>query len=117
MDLAGSGGAALRAAILGRCPELAAHGRAHTRVRQDDGQLEGHLLDEWIANAQDSGLTPLAAFARGLTADYEAVRNGLTLPYSSGAVEGNVNRIKTLKSQMHGRANVDLLRLRVLKAT
>jgi transposase len=38
----------------------------------------------------------------------------LSLPYSSGAVEGNVNRIKMLKRQMYGRANLDLLRKRVL---
>jgi transposase len=105
-----------RAAILGRCPELAAlagHVRAFAKMMAN---LEGHLLDEWIADAHASGLAPLAAFARGLAADYEAVRNGLTLPHSSGAVEGNVNRIKMLKRQMYGRANFDLLRLRVLKA-
>ncbi|WP_433087495.1 hypothetical protein ACQP1P_16225 [Dactylosporangium sp. CA-052675] len=40
---------------------------------------------------------------------------GLTLPFSSGPVEGNVNRI-ILKRQMYGRANFDLLRKRVLLA-
>jgi hypothetical protein len=40
----------------------------------------------------------------------------LTLPYSSGAVEGTVNRIKMLKRQMYGRAKFDLLRKRVLLA-
>jgi transposase len=44
------------------------------------------------------------------------VRNGLTLPHSSGPVEGNINRIKMLKRQMYGRANFDLLRIRVLYA-
>jgi transposase len=34
--------------------------------------------------------------------DWAAVTAGLTLPYSSGAVEGHVNRIKMLKRQMHG---------------
>jgi transposase len=42
------------------------------------------------------------------------VANGLTLPYSSGPVEGNVNRLKMLKRQMYGRAKFDLLRKRVL---
>jgi transposase len=102
--------------ILGRCPELqalAGHVRAFAKMMAN---LDGHLLDEWIADACDSGLAPLAGYARGLTADYDAVRNGLSLPYSSGAVEGNVNRIKMLKRQMYGRANFDLLRIRVLKA-
>ena len=54
-------------------------------------------------------------FAAGLKRDYDAVRNGLTLSYSSGAVEGNV-KIKMLKRQMFGRAKLDLLRKRVLLA-
>ena len=41
---------------------------------------------------------------------------GLTLPYSSGAAEGNVNRIKMIKRQMYGRAGLSLLRKRVLLA-
>jgi transposase len=52
-----------------------------------------------------SGITALAA-----------VLNGLTLPHNSGAVEGNVNRIKMIKRQMYGRANFDLLRKRTLHA-
>jgi transposase len=48
--------------------------------------------------------------------DHDAVRNGFTLPHSSGAVEGHVNRIKMIKRQMYGRANLDLLRKRVLLA-
>ena len=48
--------------------------------------------------------------------DYDAVRAGLTLEYSSDRVEGTVNKIKMLKRQMFGRANFDLLRTRVLHA-
>jgi hypothetical protein len=40
----------------------------------------------------------------------------MTLPFSSGAAEKQVNRIKTLKRQMFGRAGVDLLRKRILLA-
>src|SRR5260370_8610017 len=39
----------------------------------------------------------------------DAVRNGLTLPWSSGVVEGTVNRIKMIKRQMYGRAGFPLL--------
>ena len=39
---------------------------------------------------------------------------GLTLPHSPAAVEGNVNRIKMIKRQMHGRAGFALLRKRVI---
>jgi hypothetical protein len=43
-----------------------------------------------------------------------AVTVGLTLPWSSGPVEGNVNPIKTIKRQMYGRAGLGLLRKRIL---
>jgi transposase len=59
----------------------------------------------------------LRSFATGLCRDLDAVNAGLTLPYSSGPVEGTVNRIKMIKRQMFGRANFDLLRKRVLLAT
>jgi transposase len=49
-----------------------------------------------------------------VASDLDAVTAGLSLPFSSGPVEGNVNRIKMLKRQMYGRAIVDLLRKRVL---
>jgi transposase len=57
-------------------------------------------------------ITPQSAAS--FVTDHAAVRNGLTLPHSSGAVEGHVNRIKMLKRQMYGRAGFDLLRKRIL---
>lgn len=59
---------------------------------------------------------PLHSFVNGVRSDQLAVSAGLTLPFSSGAVEGQVNRIKMLKRQMFGRAGLDLLRKRVLLA-
>ncbi|MBG0566961.1 transposase, partial [Actinoplanes aureus] len=56
------------------------------------------------------------SFTAGLRRDHDAVVNGLTMPYSSGVVEGHVNRIKMIKRQMYGRANLDLLRKRILLA-
>lgn len=41
---------------------------------------------------------------------------GLTTDWSSGPVEGAVNRIKMLKRQMFGHAGFELLRKRVLPA-
>jgi transposase len=75
---------------------------------------QGQHLDDWIAAVRADDLPHLQSFATGLTQDYDAVLNGLTLEHSSGAVEGNVNRIKVLKRQMYGRAGFDLLRKRVL---
>ena len=72
--------------------------------------------EKWIWIWPLSDLPDLHSFATGLKRDYAAVRNGLTLPHSSGAVEGNVNKLKGLKRQMFGRAKLDLLRKRVLLA-
>lgn len=71
-------------------------------------------LSAWLAAAEASGEPAIRSFVAGLRRDIDAVTAGLTLPHSSGAVEGHVNRIKMLKRQMYGRANLDLLRKRVL---
>lgn len=71
-------------------------------------------LSAWLAAADASGEPAIRSFVAGLRRDIDAVTAGLTLPHSSGAVEGHVNRIKMLKRQMYGRANLDLLRKRIL---
>jgi transposase len=70
----------------------------------------GEHLPAWIAAVERDDLPHLHSFVRGIRRDQPAVFNGLTLPYSSGAVEGNICRVKALKRQMNGRANLDLLR-------
>jgi transposase len=70
-------------------------------------------LGPWLAEAADS---ELSAFAQGLRQDEAAVRAALTLPWSSGAVEGNVTRLRLIKRQGYGRAGFDLLRARILHA-
>jgi transposase len=71
-------------------------------------------LDTWLQDAESSGLASFASFARGIQTDRTAVNNGLTLPWSTGPVEGHVTRVKLLKRQGYGRAKTDLLRRRVL---
>ncbi|WP_256370851.1 transposase [Micromonospora sp. KC721] len=68
----------------------------------------------WIDRARHAGYAELRGFAAGLASDRDAVVAGLAQLWSSGPVEGQVNRIKTIKRQMYGRANLDLLRKRVL---
>ncbi|WP_243740561.1 ISL3 family transposase [Streptomyces sp. 8K308] len=100
--------------ILTRCPELAdlrMHIQGFARMMK---HLDGHLLPRWIKAAEGSELPPLHGFARNLNKDFDAVTAGLTLPYSSGMVEGHVNRVKFLKRQGYGRASFDLLRRRIL---
>lgn len=77
--------------------------------RRGEQDLEG-----WLTQAQASDLPELRSFANGIRRDQQAVTAGLTLPYSSATVEGNVTKIKMLKRQMYGRASFPLLRKRVI---
>ena len=74
----------------------------------------GDRLQDWITDVASTDAPPLRSFANGLRHDLDAVTAGLTTDYSSGAVEGTVNRIKTIKRQMYGRASFDLLRKRII---
>ncbi|MGW1553043.1 ISL3 family transposase [Streptomyces sp. NPDC002346] len=74
----------------------------------------GHLLLEWIRQAEQDAPKPMQGFASFLRQDLDAVTAGLTLLWSSGVVEGHVNRVKTLKRAMYGRASFELLRARIL---
>jgi transposase len=72
---------------------------------------------DWIDKARGATMPiELTTFARGLLQDEQAVRAALTSEWSNGQLEGQVNRLKTLKRQMYGRANFDLLRRRYLLA-
>ncbi len=74
-----------------------------------------HLaFDVWLADVRLDGQRELRTLAGGLRRDRAAVLAALTTTHTSGAVEGNVTRIKLLKRQMYGRANFDLLRRRIL---
>lgn len=75
---------------------------------------DGHALDPWLAQAETSGLAVFSSCAKGLRQDYAAVAAALREPYSNGPTEGTVTRLKLVKRQMYGRANLDLLRQRVL---
>ena len=103
------------AAATDQCPhldDLARHVRSFAQImarRQGLTELEG-----WLAGAEASDLPQLRSFARGIRRDQQAVTAGLSLPYSSAALEGNVNKIKLIKRQCYGRAGFPLLRKRVI---
>ncbi|HEX3305199.1 MAG TPA: ISL3 family transposase, partial [Streptosporangiaceae bacterium] len=76
----------------------------------------GQELPAWLEAVEAGDLPELRSLAAGMRRDLAAVINGLTLEHSSGAVEGNVTRVKRLKRDGYGRANFDLLRARILVA-
>jgi transposase len=88
------------------------------RLAQQFGNLirqhQSDQLDLWLEACAQSGVGNLQTFAEGIRRDYEAVSACLKTSYSNGQTEGQVNRLKCLKRQMYGRANLDLLRIRLL---
>jgi transposase len=73
-------------------------------------------LDGWLARATTSAGAAWPRFAHGLRDDYAAVKAGVTVPWSHGPVAGHINRLKLLKRQRVGRAHLDLLGRRFVRA-
>jgi transposase len=89
-------------------------------LAQDFAQLvrlrQPAQFDLWLERAATSSVRPIQRFAKGLGDDYAAIKAGITLPWSNGPVEGQINRLKMLKRQMFGRARFDLLSRRFVLA-
>ncbi len=77
-------------------------------------QKKSEKLDSWLNQAYNSVLSPFNRFAKSLIEDYQAVKAAVTMRWSNGQVEGQINRLKMLKRQMYGRAKLDLLTRRFL---
>jgi transposase len=73
-------------------------------------------LESWLKAASESGILAMQNFAAGIQKDKAAITAAITLEWSNGQVEGQVNRLKLRKRQLYGRANFDLLRHYVLNA-
>ena len=71
-------------------------------------------LDAWLIDARASGIYAMQRFAKTICQDLEVVRNAMSEPWSNGPTEGQINRLKTLKRAMYGRAGVELLRARMM---
>ncbi|MFJ6405965.1 ISL3 family transposase [Streptomyces hydrogenans] len=100
--------------VLARCPELetaAGHVRDFGEILTD---RLGATLPTWIHAVDASQLPGLTGFALHLLRDLHAVTADLTLDWSSGNIEGTVNRIKKIKRQLYGRAGFELLRKMIL---
>ncbi|MGI4744853.1 MAG: transposase [Janthinobacterium lividum] len=71
-------------------------------------------LDGWMSDAASSGIHAMRQFAVTLRRDLVAVRNAVSGSWGNGQTEGQINRLKTLKRAMYGRAGTELLRVRML---
>jgi transposase len=79
--------------------------------------VRDRLADEfetWLCQAENCIAPNMRSFAAGLRRDHNAVKMALSHPLSNGQVEGQNNRLKLIKRKMQGRANLDLLKRRVM---
>ena len=105
----------LLADVRGHCAQLdRLAGHVTSFAKMMTGRTGDQDLAGWLEQVDADDQPELHTFAAGTRQDLAAVTAGLTMPYSSGPVEGNVNRVKAIKRQMYGRASLDLLRKRVI---
>jgi transposase len=106
--------AAYRQALFGLSPplsSLSALGQDFVRLIRE---RQSEALLPWLERAKGCPYEELQRFAE---AAGERVTGGSSRPHRTleyRQVEGQITRLKLLKRQMYGRANLDLLRLRVL---
>jgi transposase len=71
---------------------------------------------QWVVSSvprDDIAARPAIEVARVLRRDIDAACNAIDLPWSNGQAEGQINRLKTIKRGMYGRAGPELLRARM----
>ena len=102
----------VRVAVETACPEIAAARNLLDRFRTMVAAKKTDDLPPWLRDAVGS---ELASFACGVEDDEAAVRAAIVEPWSNGQTEGQVTRLKLVKRQMYGRANVELLRARMVQ--
>jgi transposase len=106
---------ALIQALEDRSPELKETAELGRQFSDMVRQRRLEAWDGWLTRARAPNVVKeMRGFADGLLEDEPAVKAALQLPWSNGQVEGQVNRLKTIKRQMYGRANFELLRRRLL---
>ena len=100
--------------IAEQCPEVIDLRKISVGFRAALVADGSNQLRRWIEGAKHSGFGPVVRFAYGLQKDISAVAAAVDTSWSTGQVEGQINRLKMIKRQMYGRAGFELLRARVL---
>jgi transposase len=100
--------------ISAQCPDITELRQMALAFRAALTAGESGKLRRWIEGTKRCGFGPLVRFAYGLKKDLAAVCAAVETSWSTGQVEGQINRLKMIKRQMYGRAGFHLLRARVL---
>jgi transposase len=99
---------------LKRTPDFAAMRHLVLSFRSILSNGKVSSLKRWIEKAEAAGIEAISKFVRQLKRDQAAVDNAVEHVWSNGPTEGHINRLKTLKRPMYGRAGFELLRSRIL---
>jgi transposase len=87
------------------------------KVRKFRGLIKNKNLDKFdkfISEVEFDKKNIFYEFVQGLKKDIVAIRNALVYEYSNGVLEGSINKLKTIKRMMYGRARYELLRKKIL---
>jgi transposase len=103
--------------IVAQCPDAMLLRNLALDFRQALTSSETWRMEAWIEVVKQCQYGPLVRLAYGLQRDIKAVTAAVETSWSTGQVEGQINRLKMIKRQMYGRAGFDLLRARVLPYT
>ena len=99
--------------LLAQVPDLAAAADAARRLARVLRKESAEPLTDVLATMKD---TLLSRVATGLERNAAAIQAVLDTPWTTSPAEGQINKLKTLKRAMYGRAGFPLLRARVLHA-
>ena len=97
-----------------QCPEVIDLRKISLAFRAALAGDDSNQLRGWVEGAKHSEFGPVVRFVYGLQKDISAVAAAVDTSWSTGQVEGQINRLKMIKRQMYGRAGFELLRARVL---
>ena len=71
-------------------------------------------FDIWLEKALKLNLKELNSFINGIKRDKTAIENTITYRFTNGLAEGSVNKLKTLKRTMYGKASFETLKRKLL---
>lgn len=102
----------VRLAVETASPRIVAARNLLDHVRTVVADETADDLAAWLEEATGS---EQASFASGIRDDEAGVQAAVVQPWSDGQAEGQVIRLKPVKRQMDGSADVDLLRARMVQ--
>ena len=79
-------------------------------------EQNAYTLNQWVRMAESSGIDFIEKFAANIRTEFKAVWQAKHSNLSNGILEGTVNKIKTIKRQMYGRAKLKLLMIKTIYA-